>query len=79
MTLRQQIIVATISYAVIIYAISYLEVWMNPYWYDNSPNLEYIPVSERWVWALWGYLAYFGLGLPLLLATIAVMVCHSRR
>ncbi|WP_373543629.1 hypothetical protein [Chamaesiphon sp.] len=52
---------------------------MNLYWYDNSPTPEYIPVSERWVWALWGYLAYFSWGLPLLLVAIAVIIHRAKQ
>jgi hypothetical protein len=79
MNLYQRIILTIVSYSVIIYAIAYIEVWTNPYWYDNSPRLEYIPVSEWWIWALWGCLAYFIWGLPLLLVAIVLVIHRSKQ
>lgn len=79
MNLRQRITLIVVSYPLIVYAIAYIEVCINPYWYDNSPTLEYIAWPDRWAWALvlsWFYVFW---GLPLLLAAIGLTVYLSRR
>lgn len=74
MNLRQRIILIVVSYPFIVYAIAYISVCIDPYWYDNSPRPEYIPWEERWVWALLVWLFYIFWGSPLLLAIIALTV-----
>ncbi|MGL5065761.1 MAG: hypothetical protein ACRC62_37810 [Microcoleus sp.] len=79
MNLRQRIIYIVVSYPFIVYAIAYIAVCLDPYWYDPYPLREYIPQSDRWAWALvlsWFYIFW---GLPLLLAVIALMFYLSRR
>lgn len=36
---------------VAIYLVVYLLVFLDPYWYDNGSQ-EFIPVGDRWKWAL---------------------------
>lgn len=79
MTLRQRIILIVVSYPLFVYAIAYIAVWIDPYWYDNSPRPEYIPWEERWIWALFVSLFYGFWGFPILLATIALTVHLFRR
>jgi hypothetical protein len=74
MNLRQRIIWIVITYPFVIYAIACVSVWLSPYWYDNSPNAEYIPISERWLVALLISLAYFVWGIPLLFVGISIVI-----
>lgn len=79
MTLRQRITLILVSYPLIVYAIAYIAVCLDPYWYDPYPIREYIPWPARWAWALvlsWFYIFW---GLPLLLAAIGLTVYLSRR
>jgi hypothetical protein len=79
MNLRQRIILILALYPVVVYAIAYLSLCLNPYWYDNSPRPLYIPWSERWLWVLWPSFLYILVGLPLLFATIALILYIDRR
>ena len=58
MNLRNRIILTVAAYSLLVYALAYGIVWNSPYWYDGKPDLEYIPVSERWSFALvlWWFL-----------------------
>ncbi len=81
MNLRQRIILIVIGYPVVIYALWFIEVCINPYWYDNSTIPEYIPMSDRFGWALGlSLLFYFsGWGVLLTLATITIAFYLSKR
>jgi hypothetical protein len=79
MSLRQRIILTVVTYPVIVYTIAYISVCLNPYWYDNSPRPEYIPLAERWGWALLVSCYYVLYGFPLLMAVIGVTIYLSRR
>jgi hypothetical protein len=76
MNLRQRIILIVIAYPVIICAIAFIAVCLSPYWYDNSIKPEYIPMSDRFGWAVGlCFLFYFsGWGVLLTLATIAIAI-----
>jgi hypothetical protein len=73
MNLRDRIILTVAAYPLLVYAVAYGMVWISPYWYDGKPDLEYIPVSERWSFALiiWWFLMFYGL--PLLFGVIALI------
>lgn len=73
MNLRSRIIVTVAAYPLLVYALAYGMVWISPYWYDGKPDLEYIPVSQRWSFALivCGFLMFWGL--PLLFGVIALI------
>ena len=81
MNLRQRIILIVIAYPILICAIAYIAVCLSPYWYDNSTRPEYIPMSDRFGWAVGlTFLCYFsGWGVLLTLATIMVTVYLSQR
>jgi hypothetical protein len=81
MNLRQQIILIVIAYPVIIYALLFVEVCLNPYWYDNSTKPEYIAMSDRFGWAVGLTLLFYfsGWGVLLTLATIAIAFYLSKR
>lgn len=80
MNLRQRIILIVIAYPVIICALFFVAVCLSPYWYDNTIT-EYIPMSDRFGWAVGlSLLFYFsGWGVLLTLATIAIAVYLSKR
>lgn len=71
MNLRQRIILTVVSYPFVIYAISFILVCLDPYWYDNSPYPEYIPLSDRWSWALVISFFYTIYCFPLLVGVVA--------
>lgn len=52
MRLRHQIIYVLIAYPFGVFAVDYILVCQDPYWYDNSPRAEYIPLADRWQFAL---------------------------
>jgi hypothetical protein len=79
MNLRQRIILIVALYPVIVYAIAYLALCLDPYWYDNSPRPEYIPWSERWLWVLWPSFLYTVAGLSMLFAIIALISYLDKR
>jgi hypothetical protein len=79
MKLRQRIILTVVAYLVIVYAIAFVGVCLNPYWYDNSPRPEYIPLAERWVWALWFWFYFVIYGFPLLMAVIGATIYLDKR
>jgi hypothetical protein len=78
MNLRQRIILTAFAYPLIVYAIAFLVVCLHPYWYDDSPNPEYLDLSDRWGWALALSLFYSGWGLPFLFAAIGIMMYLSK-
>ena len=47
MHVRRQIRNVIICYQLVVYAIAYVSVCVDPYWYDDSPKGEYIPWPER--------------------------------
>ena len=79
MKLRQQIILTVVTYPFILYAISFIAVCFNPYWYDNSPRPEYIPLADRWGWAF--LMSFFCVlySFPLLMAVIGVTIYLAKR
>ena len=79
MNLRNQIIVTFTVYPLVVYALAYGMVWISPYWNDGKPDLEYIPVSERWSFALivWWFLQSWCL--PLLFGAIALILYLDKR
>ena len=79
MSLRQRIILTVIAYPFIVYAVAFLAVCLNPYWYDNSPNPEYIELSDRWGWALMLSVFYWGWELLFLFAAIGITIYLSKR
>jgi hypothetical protein len=79
MNLPQQIILIVVSYPFIIYAIAFITICIEPYWYDNSPRPEYIPLADRWGWALLVSFFFAIYGFPLLVAAIGVTIYLSKR
>jgi hypothetical protein len=81
MNLRQRIILIVVAYPVIICAFFFVAVCLSPYWYDNSTKPEYIPMSDRFGWAVGlSFLFYFsGWGVLLTLVTMAIAVYLSKR
>jgi hypothetical protein len=78
MNLAQRIILTVVVYGIVVYAIAWVQVAIDPRWYDNGV-MENLPASEWAAFALVMALIYFTYGLPLLGIAIAIVIYQFKR
>jgi hypothetical protein len=65
-------------YTIVVYAIAWVQVAIDPRWYDNGV-VENLPTSEWGAFALLIATTYFAYGLPLLGIAIAIVIYRFKR